>query len=61
MEDWGMISEIKPWEVVNFPWGTVVRHRKGKWTNIVFYDGQELNLETIGMYVILHEKTVSNL
>jgi len=22
---------MKPWEVVRFPWGTAVRHRKGKW------------------------------
>jgi prepilin-type processing-associated H-X9-DG protein len=53
-----MIIEIKPWEVVKFPWGIAVRHRKGKWANIVFYDGQELNLETIGMDVILHENGI---
>jgi hypothetical protein len=53
-----LVTNLSPWEVVKYDWGVAVRHRKGRWTNIVFYDGQELDLETLGMDVILHENGI---
>lgn len=39
---------LKPWEVVRFPWGTAVRHRKGKW-DVAFLspDAYEIDLQYV--------------
>lgn len=37
-------SKLKPWETVVFPWGTAVRHRKGRYETIILRDGQEIDV-----------------
>jgi hypothetical protein len=52
-----MISEIKPWEVVKFPWGTAVRHVKGRWERVfIAPSGQELDVS--GLNVRLHDNGI---
>lgn len=43
--------------VYTFPWGTAVKDRRGKWTNIfISPNGQEINVENLD--VILHENGI---
>ncbi|WP_179107175.1 hypothetical protein [Sediminibacillus massiliensis] len=49
----GEIKDFKPYEVVEFDWGTAVRHRNGKWEKLfISPDGQEIDVTNIE--VILH-------
>jgi hypothetical protein len=51
------VTDLSPWESVKFSWGTAVRHRKGRWTNVfLFPDAQEINVEHLD--VILHENGI---
>jgi hypothetical protein len=51
MED--NLTHLDPWEVIDFPWGTGVRHRKGRWTNIFIKPlGEGINVEHLN--VVLH-------
>jgi hypothetical protein len=51
------MDKLKPWEVVEFPWGTGVRHRKGKWSKLfIGPSGQEIDVE--GLSVILHNNGI---
>lgn len=49
------VIELLPWEVFTFNWGTAVKKRNGKWTQI-FIQGQEINVEHIE--VILHDSGI---
>lgn len=49
--DLNKVHKLKPWEVVEFPWGTAVRKRNGDWTH-VFIGDQELDVT--GMNVRLN-------
>jgi hypothetical protein len=45
-----MIPELKPWEVVEFPWGAAVRHTKGRWQTVVLSpSGQELDVSELNV------------
>ena len=49
--------DLQPWEVIEFPWGTGVRHRKGKWSKLFIKpNGQEIDVE--GLDVILHDNGI---
>lgn len=53
------VVELKPWETVEFPWGTAVRKRRGEWTNLYLKPtGHEINLEEMGIKVILHDNGI---
>lgn len=40
----GEVKQLQPYEVVEFSWGTAVRHRNGKWENIFIRPGgQEID------------------
>lgn len=55
----GNVTELNPWESVEFPWGSAVRKRNGEWTHIFLKpDGQEINLEQYGIKVILHDNGI---
>lgn len=42
--------ELQPWEVVRFPWGTAVRHAKGRWDRIfISPSGQELDVSKLNV------------
>lgn len=45
------VHSLKPWELVEFSWGTAVRKRNGDWTHI-FIGDQEMDVT--GMNVRLH-------
>jgi hypothetical protein len=49
------VIDLKPWEAYEFPWGSAVKKRNGKWTHIFICD-QEINVENIE--VILHENGI---
>ena len=50
-------KEIKPWEVVDYYWGTVVKHRKGNISKIFLKpDGTEIDCENLD--VIVHENGI---
>ncbi len=52
-----MSADFKPWEVVEFPWGIAVRHRKGKWETIILRNsGQEIDVSDVN--IILHENGI---
>ncbi len=51
MNKMSKVHSLKPWEVVEFSWGTAVRKRNGDWTH-VFIGDQELDVT--GMNVRLH-------
>ncbi len=52
-----MATEINPWEVVEFSWGTAVRHRKGKWETLILRpNGQEIDVSNLDL--ILHENGI---
>lgn len=51
-----MVSNLNPWEVVTFPWGTAVRHTKGRWETLILNDGQEIDVSH--MDVILHDNGI---
>jgi len=40
----GEVVELNPWEVREFPWGSAMKHRKGKWS-IIFIGDQQINVE----------------
>jgi hypothetical protein len=45
-----MTAELKPWEVVEFPWGTAVRHAKGRWQTVfISPSGQELDVSELNV------------
>jgi hypothetical protein len=45
-----MTTEFKPWEVVKFPWGSAIRHTKGRWEKIFLSpDGQEIDVSKINV------------
>lgn len=47
-----MANEIKPWEVVSFPWGSAVRHVKGRWETVfISPDAQELDVSALNVNV----------
>jgi hypothetical protein len=49
--------KLKPYEVVEFSWGTAVRHRKGKWETLFLKpDGQEIDVSK--MNVVLHDNGI---
>lgn len=51
------VTKLHPWETVSFSWGTAVRYRGGKWTNLFLYpDAQEINVEHLD--VILHDNGI---
>lgn len=51
------VTKLEAWETVKFPWGTAVRHRKGRWTNVYLYpEAQEINVEHLD--VILHDNGI---
>ena len=51
------IKRLKPWEVVEFPWGTAIKQRRGKWTHLCLRpDGQVVNVENVD--VILHDNGI---
>jgi hypothetical protein len=52
-----MTNEFKPWEVVKFPWGSAVRHAKGRWAKIFLSpDGQEIDVSELN--VELHDNGI---
>lgn len=52
-----MINEIKPLEVVEFPWGTAVRHVKGRWERVfIAPTGQEIDVSRLD--VRLHDNGI---
>jgi hypothetical protein len=53
------VTELKPWEAVEFSWGSAVRKRKGTWTHLFLKpSGHEINLEEMGLRVILHDNGI---
>lgn len=44
------VHSLKPWEVVEFPWGTAVRKRNSDWTH-VFIGDQELDVMGIDVRI----------
>lgn len=51
------IKELKPWEVIEYYWGTVVKHRKGKITKIYLKpDGTEIDCEKLN--IIVHDNGI---
>jgi hypothetical protein len=52
------LRSLKPWEVVEFPWGTAVKHRGStKWDKIFLKpDGQEIDVSHLT--IILHENGI---
>lgn len=51
------VVPMKPYEVVEFDWGTAVRHRNGKWEKIFISPSvQEINVTNLN--VILHENGI---
>jgi hypothetical protein len=52
------VIPLHVWEVVQFSWGTAVRHQRTmKWTNaFLLPDGREINLE--GIDVELHDNGI---
>lgn len=52
-----MIAEMKPWVVVEFDWGTAVRHRNGRWdTLFISPSGQEIDVSELD--VVLHDNGI---
>lgn len=49
------VHSLKPWEVVEFSWGTAVRKRNGDWTH-VFIGDQELDVT--GMNVRIYDNGI---
>ena len=48
------VAEMKPWMVVEFPWGTAVRHERGDWENVFIKPtGQEIDVSDLN--VVLHD------
>ena len=51
------VLKLKPWEVVEFDWGTAVRHRSGRWDTVFIRPtGQEIDVS--GIDVILHDNGI---
>lgn len=51
------VKQLKPYEVVEFEWGTAVRHRNGKWEHIFIRpSGQEINVSKLD--VVLHDNGI---
>lgn len=50
------VIPLEPWEVHQFPWGSAVRHRNGKWTNVILSNGQDVDVSE--MNVIIHENGI---
>lgn len=51
------VRPLKPYEVVEFSWGTAVRHRNGKWENIFIRpSGQEIDVSKLD--VVLSENGI---
>lgn len=51
------VVDLKAWEVVRFPWGSAVRHSKGKWDKIfVSPTGQEIDVSELN--VVLHDNGI---
>ena len=42
---------IKAWEVYVFPWGTAVRHRRGKWQKVFLKGGQEIDVSNMDVII----------
>lgn len=39
------IVDLKPWEVHEFPWGSAIKHRNGRWEKIFLKpDGLEIDV-----------------
>lgn len=39
------IEEMYPWEVVEFPWGSALKHQKGNWEKVFLKpDGFEIDV-----------------
>lgn len=39
------MTELRPWEVREFAWGTAVKHKKGEYTNLFLRNGEEITLD----------------
>lgn len=51
------LVEFKSYEVVEFPWGSAVKHRKGKWEKLFLYpNAQEIDVSKLN--VILHDNGI---
>lgn len=46
-----MIVELKPWHVVEYAWGMVVKHAKGHPEKVIFRDGQELDVSEMNISI----------
>jgi hypothetical protein len=47
-----MTNEFKPWEVVKFPWGSAVRHAKGRWQTVFLSpSGQAIDVSELNVYL----------
>lgn len=51
------VTELKPWIVVEFGWGSALKHRNGRWEKIFLKPyGQEIDISK--MNVELHENGI---
>lgn len=52
-----LITQLKPYESVEFPWGVGVRHCNGKWTTVFIKPlAQEIDVSQLN--VILHDNGI---
>lgn len=52
VKDWPEnVVPIKAWEVYVFPWGTAVRHRRGKWQKVFLKGGQEIDVSNMDVII----------
>lgn len=50
------VTELKPYAVVKYYWGAVVKHRNGNPELVILNDGQEIDLTDLE--VIIHENGI---
>lgn len=51
------VTQLQPYEIVEFSWGTAVRHRNGNWENIFIRpSGQEIDVSELE--VVLHDNGI---
>lgn len=51
------VTQLHPYEVHEFPWGSAVKRRNGEWERVhISPSGQEINVE--GLPVVLHENGI---
>ena len=52
-----MNDELNPWEIIEYYWGVVVKHRKGKVSSIILKpDGVEIDCSNLN--IVIHNNGV---